>query len=87
VILGANGQPINSTKNALTEEERAKFDFIISSKSVGLMRVLFDDEPAAAICIFTEAPDGSYDVVPVAVLVNDSLFDRFTPPDGTEETQ
>ena len=77
----------------ITEDEQVQFDRLVDATNgrfanarIALMRVQFDNEDAAAVVILSQSEDGSEQfTTPVALLVDDTLFERLTPPDGADD--
>lgn len=71
--------------NALTAEERAIYtnllDNIEAGASIGLIRARLDGHEVAVIMGANEEDDGSAMIYPLAILVNDDLFERLEPPE------
>ena len=65
----------------VTTDERALFDRIRRHPDVGLVSVLFDGQPTAAIAHMDVAAG---EIFPLAVLVTPEMFARLTPPGPAE---
>ena len=65
----------------VTTDERTLFDRIRCHPDVGLVSVLFDGQPTAAIAHIDVAAG---EIFPLAVLVTPEMFDRLTPPGPAE---
>lgn len=69
----------------ITKEEMYSFESIYNQENnVGLMRAKFDGEDVAVIIRFREG-DLKVDATPIAVLINEDIFDRLTPPEDPYE--
>lgn len=65
----------------ITQEEIYSFESLYNQENnVGLMRATFNDEDVAVIVRFREN-DVGVEATPVAVLVNEVIFERLTPPE------
>ena len=79
----------------ITEDEQVQFDRLVdatigrfTNARIALMRVQFDNEDAAAVVILSQSEDGSEQfTTPIALLVDDTLFERLTPPDEVADDE
>lgn len=73
------------TNRPLTNSERSVFNDITSGDydNLALIRTQLDGRDVAAIAAVM-SDGGEYQVLPVAILVNDELFARMTAPDDAE---
>ena len=65
----------------ITQEEIYSFESLYNQENnVGLMRATFDGEDVAVIIRFREG-ESSVEATPVALLINQEIFDRLIPPE------
>jgi len=69
---------------AINEEEKECYKFINSGQTA-LMSVELNGVETAAIIYTLSADDGKEEIYPVAVLVNDAIFEMIKPPEEVED--
>lgn len=70
---------------ALTEFEREVFEGLVTGENqeaVFLQEATLDEERVAVIVAVTSVGDSTYLTAPVAIMVDNALFDRLSPPEG-----
>jgi hypothetical protein len=78
-------------KNKLTERERKIFEYLVGGvENLAITHMKFNGEQTSCIAFLNQDEDGAYEIVPLAILVDERLFSRLVPvyteDDETDET-
>lgn len=73
--------------NKLTQEEKMDLIRIINSDRISLMRATFEDRDVAIIVDMEDGDDHRIVATPLAMLLDDDLFNRISPPENPLDAQ
>ena len=73
--------------NKLTQEEKMDLIRIINSDRISLMRATFEDRDVAIIVDMEDGDDHRIVATPLAMLLDDNLFNRISPPENPIDAQ
>jgi hypothetical protein len=67
-------------KNKLTERERKIFEYLVGGgENLAITHMKFNGEQTTCIAFLDQDEDGAYEIVPLAILVDEAVFSRLVP--------
>jgi hypothetical protein len=67
-------------KNKLTERERKIFEYLLGGgENLAITYMKFNGEQTSCIAFLNQDEDGAYEIVPLAILVDEAVFSRLVP--------
>jgi hypothetical protein len=66
---------------AITKQEKLDMLTIKNHPDIVLMKVTFDDEETAAICLQSHPDENKVAITPIAVMITEQMFERMQPPE------
>lgn len=73
--------------NKLTAEEKMTLVRIVNGESISLMRAEFEGRDVAVIVEMDEPEDHRIGATPMAMLIDEDIFSRLTPPENPIDAQ